>query len=145
MIHVGHSTLRNLAGIIWIIVGARLFSLGLMLLSPANIREMSLVNPFLPMLWTAGCLALGAIKGHFVLKKSVVQNLARIKGLPPLAPIYSIYTRKQVLLIMFMMLLGISMKYLPLPELVRATVDLSVGTALLYGGSCYFTLKSSQS
>jgi hypothetical protein len=90
-------------------------------------------------LMAAGLFA-GFIKGRWVLVKTVKRVVAKISSLPNPAKISEIYSLGYVFLILGMVVLGISLKWLPIASSVRGFVDMAIGSALINGAMLYFRL-----
>ena len=83
-------------------------------------------------------LILGFFKGRMVMKKAVNRVVKRIRSFPSPIPITAMYSKGYLCLIGGMTLMGISLKFLPIPIDVKGVVDLAVGTALINGAILYF-------
>src|SRR5690348_4629307 len=102
--------LLQIQGVVWLLVGAMLLNLGahfLLEIKPEG-NEMFLIGCII------GAVILGQIKGRTVLTKVAERNFQRIASLPS-TTIKDLYTRKDLIIIGGMMLLGMSMKYFGLP------------------------------
>ena len=90
-----------------------------------------------------GLISLGVLvgffKGRFVLSKSVNRVVERILSFSGPVLLSQIYSKGYCFLILGMMALGMCMKWLPISPLIRGTVDVGVGTALMQGALFYFT------
>lgn len=154
MMRVSHSTLYKISGLVWLVVGIMLLNTGLVLF----MKGFETV-PFSPdlyssfFMWVAGLIngpdraamlligisvALGFCKGRFVMQKAVARSYDRIKELENPTKIFNIYSRANIFLILAMVFLGMSMKYLSIPVDVRAIIDTAVGCALMQGAVGYF-------
>jgi hypothetical protein len=153
MFRVKHKILIALAGIVWLIVGASLLTLGLRLITETAIIHQyvaghpSLLSVLAPisggyeqagMVLIALALALGYFKSRFVLIKTVRRAVARIRSFAEPVPIYKLYSPVFYLLIAFMMGLGMLMRASGIPADIRGVVDVAVGSALINGGVQYF-------
>lgn len=150
-----HNTLVFLAGVVWLIIGIFLLSLGIHFIletvrNPALAQmggKFSLAAYFgkylsdktqVAILIVTLSLLLGYFKGKMVLAKSVSRQIKRIATLPDPAPLKYLYSRGYYLLIAFMIGLGISMKFLPITVDTRGAVDVTIGSALINGAMLYF-------
>lgn len=82
-------------------------------------------------------LAIGFAKGNFVLPKIARKNIARIEQLPEESPLYMTFSLKSWLLIASMMLIGMIIRVLGAPNLVRGVILVAVGFALTLGSRAY--------
>lgn len=80
-------------------------------------------------------LALGLLKGRFVIIRSVKKTVQQLIQLPQPLPITKIFTLKYLLLVSSMMLLGILLRFLP--EDLHGALDVAIGSALIQGGVTY--------
>ena len=140
-----------ISGAIWFIVGMGLLVLGLnFIVLKARMDPMettSLIARLSPLAGgreQAGMaliiigLIVGFIKGRFVLVKTVQRVVHRIVSLKPPISIGQVYSKGYVLLILGMILLGMSMKWLKIPQEIRGTIDVAIGSALINGAMAYF-------
>lgn len=159
MFKLSHTSLICISGIIWLVVGLMLLRLGLTLLVGTATNQngffplVTLMTPYLGLNGTVLLFAgigffIGYMKGHFVLAKSAHKGVERIKSFSNPTSLGNIYSLKYYILLGGMMALGLSIKYLGIPNDVRGIVDVAIGVALLTGASIYFrhaiTLKSKQ-
>lgn len=146
MLKCSHKTLIIISGLVWFAVGLYLLPLGLNYLlsgAPGYYPVLNFLGPFLggaqnsALLLVVIALGVGFMKGKHVLGKSAKQGIARIRSLtnPTLSQIYS---AKYYILLGGMILLGMSMKWLGLPEDTRGFVDVAIGAALINGAVVYF-------
>lgn len=148
---VSHTTLIVLSGIIWLIVGCALLSLGINILIESTLQDYMassskpIVNFFST--FTANqesavlilltiCLFIGYMKGRYVLGKSALKGVARILTFPNPTHIKNIYSAKYYILLSGMGLLGILVKLFPTD--IRGAVDVTIGSALINGAIIYF-------
>jgi hypothetical protein len=143
-------TMVFLSALTWLVVGIFLLTLGMRLLtSKISNDHFSLVDYFntlfgdrndaLIVLISLG-LCVGYLKGRFVLKKTVGKQIKRLKTIQQPLHLGHLYTKKYLLLIGLMISLGFILRALPIHPDVRGLIDLTVGTALLFGASNYFRL-----
>lgn len=130
MFHFRHKTIIIISGIIWFGIGVMLMRQGLGLLA--------LRGDQLAVLMIAAGLFIGFLKGRKVLGKTALKGIDRISRLPDPMPLTQIYTPRFYALIGCMMALGMSLKYFGLPNDLRGTVDVAIGSALLNGSTFYF-------
>jgi hypothetical protein len=142
------------SGVLWMLVGLSLLSLGLHLLSDAAEMPWSAIEESYPVLRSIGpvlgghaaasvlliCggLAIGYLKCRFVLAKTVRRVVTRIVKQPEPMAFGSAYSKGYIFLILGMMGLGMSIKYLGGPSDIRGLVDTAVGSALINGALLYF-------
>jgi hypothetical protein len=84
------------------------------------------------------CLFIGFLKGRFVLSKSALRVVTRIRSLPNPAPLTSVYSWQYCLLIGVMILLGMGIRFFGVSDDVRGIVDIAIGSALINGAMHYF-------
>lgn len=138
---------------VWLCVGLFLFTLGINLLVEGAQTEQFIqsAHPLLDTLGPlmgglenaatllmAGALLVGYFKGRVVLGKTAKKAVARLRMLPSPVKISQIYTPRYYLLLGFMMLLGMSIKFFGVPNDIRGFVDVAVGAALINGAMIYF-------
>ncbi len=158
MFSVSHATLYRLSGLVWLAVGIVLLNTGLVF-----IMQGFTSHPFYPQLYSAmftslsslvhgpdnaACvligigLAIGLVKGRFVMRKAASKSFDRIKLLENPTPITNLYTKANIFILAAMMGLGMSMKYMALPCDIRGLIDAAVGAALMQGAVSYFHYAS---
>lgn len=151
MLKLKHTTLIVISGLIWTVVGISLLSLGIGFVmegsgttKPANFPLMSFLKQYTgnfeqaALLVTVMGLAIGYFKGRFVLGKSAKKGIERILSFSNPTHIKNIYSAKYYVLLLFMVTLGISIKYLGIPKDVRGMIDIAIGSALINGAMFYF-------
>jgi hypothetical protein len=131
--------LLNLAGILWGIIGAFLLVRGMQMYQLA-MGEQNASQGALAI--SLGCgLALGAVKGFFVLPKTANRNKLRIQNLPSPLKIYHIFSKPFYGLIAGMILLGILLRtwneYLG-GYIVVAAIYCGIGLALILASRVYW-------
>lgn len=154
---MSHAKLIVLSGLIWFVIGIYLLQLGLNLIlavsmqtSAKSLSESYPILSFLKqyfgnvqniaLLLVIFGLFVGYLKGRYVLGKSASNGVARILRLPNPVSILRIYNAKYYLLLGAMIGIGISIKYLGLPNDVRGIIDVTIGSALINGAIIYFKL-----
>lgn len=128
-----HKTFITLSGLVWLVVGVFLLMKGLSLIT----TEQTIGEQTAVLLISFG-LAIGFVKGRFVLRKTVKRVVDRINSLPQPIQVSQVYSKGYYLLIGGMILLGMSMRWLPIPIAIRGTVDIAIGFALMNGAILYF-------
>jgi hypothetical protein len=150
---LSHTKLIVISGMIWFAVGFYLLQLGLNLLLGGvhiNIAENYPLLKVASSLFDNGEIAaivlvvialfIGYLKGRYVLGKSAQKGVVRILTFPNPAPLSQIYSLKYYVLLVLMMGLGVSMKYIGLNDDVRGFIDAIIGSALINGAMIYFRL-----
>ncbi|MFQ5781300.1 MAG: hypothetical protein ACE5HN_11025 [Nitrospiria bacterium] len=87
----------------------------------------------------AVALAVGFIKGRFVLTKIALKYMSRIDHLPDESPVYMTFSLKSWTLILLMIAIGRTIRFLGAPHLIIGTVYIAVGFALVLGSRTYLT------
>ncbi|MDN3504276.1 MAG: hypothetical protein P0S95_01715 [Rhabdochlamydiaceae bacterium] len=138
-----------LSGIVWVIVGVGLLVKGYnYALQMVNLHDINLINEMSRhqfhvaqrKLLTVAMIStvIGYLKGRFVLSKTVDRFFKRIAKLDEPLSLNQIFTKRYIVLILTMMTLGMGLRFLELPYIVKAVIDFAVGSALIYGGYKYF-------
>jgi len=147
-----HRTWVAFTGLIWLVLGSFLLYKGLHLIAEGTLREDSLcfrLRNTLGDAQQAGTiliavgLFLGFLKGRFVLSKTVYRVSMRISKLPSPVSFSQVYALSYWILIGSMIVLGISLRFLPIPIDLRGLIDVAVGSALLNGSMLYFRFAKS--
>lgn len=149
MLRFSHSVMIVLCGAVWFAVGAFLLPLGLklMLNSVDGEEGFPLIHSLAPhfggaqqaaLILIAICLYVGYCKSKFVLSKSVMRSVDRIKSFPNPMPLQQIYSRGYYLLLAAMVLLGMSIRFFGLSDDIRGAIDIAIGSALINGAMLYF-------
>jgi hypothetical protein len=158
MIKLKHPPIIVLAGLIWLAIGVFLLSVGLKLIvltakqvdagisvtAPIFNAAPSLVGSAetASTLLIAIALFVGYFKGKFVLMKSALRVVHRIKSHPEPMSIHKVYSPKFLILIAIMISLGLLIKYLNVPGDIRGGIDVTIGAALISGSLAYFRLAA---
>ncbi len=121
-----HRTLILAAGTIWLAIGVMLLSIGLSLTTVGFLIALA--------------IGVGYLKGRFVLAKAAAKQVVRITSLKAPLSLKHLYSKGYYILIACMMGLGMSLRFLPVPNSVRAFVDITVGIALIMGALQYYFL-----
>jgi len=138
---VTRETHLKLAFFLWALVGTGLLIAGGIFLF--GNRSMSEIDPaagsvgLAQVIGLAIALPLGFVKGNFVLPKIARKNIARIEQLPEESPFYMTFSLKSWLLILSMMLIGTVIRLMGAPHVVRGTIYVAVGLALVLGSRAY--------
>jgi hypothetical protein len=155
MLKLSHTALVVISGLVWLGIGIFLLSLGLNLIVGGAHPELLASSKHTPILETLTpyigleqaallivviCLAIGYAKGRFVLGKSARRGVARILTFSNPTSLLNIYSGPYYLLLALMVGLGMSIKFLGLPDDVRGAVDVIIGSALINGAMIYFRL-----
>ena len=113
-------TLLIVSGAVWLVIGTFLLSLGLRFIFEGS--EEAMVRVVL-----IGVAALvGGLKGTFVLGKVARRSFDRISAIKEPTSLRDLYTKGNLVVIAFMMMLGMGMKYIGLAPLVRGFIDVGV-------------------
>ena len=125
------------SGIIWLIVGFSLAFKGVnYALSASGATVGSFSGPMLAMILSG--VILGYLKGRFILSKTVKKYVQYIVQFDEPLKITQLFPKRYLLVVGIMMVLGMSMKVLPIPFAAKSVIDFTVGVALFYGASLYF-------
>lgn len=139
-----------ISGLLWFVIGFVLLSKGINLIvqSMSDIDQayFSLIQIFSPhigaiksalLLVTVG-LFIGYIKGRYILIKTVKRVVSRILDLTDPIRISKVYSMGYFLLLLTMVGIGISFRFMPLSPDIRGIIDLAIGAALMNGSLLYF-------
>lgn len=131
------------SGVTWLGIGTMLLYKGVRFLSLGIDDPNSLSHLWATPAQGAAVLAalgflVGYLKGLFVLSKTVKRVADRIRSLPEPLDWRAVYAKGYWFLIGGMVLLGASLRFLPIPIDVRGFIDLAVGSALIRGALLYF-------
>jgi hypothetical protein len=153
MLKINHRHMGCIAGIVWLIVGSLLLRMGIFLISTAAMEEidpssshplfhglMVLVGDSAKVVLALLSVAIlvGYAKGRLVLMRAGERIIARIASLRAPVPIFQIYGRRDYLLMLSMMGLGMVMRFLEVPIEIRGFILVAVGTALIQGSLAIF-------
>lgn len=143
-----HRTLILLSGGLWMAVGLYLLPLGIRFLVESGrfggdhlyllngLSTLGAKGESAALILIAIGLAIGYGKSKAVFSKVVQRGVDHIRSLPKLAPLSEVYTKKYLILLGVMILLGVAMRWFPLD--LRGFVDVAVGSALINGAVFYF-------
>lgn len=138
-----------LSGLTWMFIGAFLLYKGLyysvmcILAPPAMLHFIAqylgtVQNAIL--LCIATGLVLGVVKARFVLIKTIQRVVKGIMVKPSPLKLTAVYSKRYCFLILSMMLLGLTLRFLPISNDIRGVIDVTIGSALLNGALIYFRL-----
>ena len=83
-------------------------------------------------------LVVGYIKGRLVFRKTAMRYLDRIASLPNPSRVRQLYGVSSYILLALMIGLGISLRRLGVPEEIRGTILVAVGSGLIQGATTIF-------
>lgn len=137
-----------LSGLIWFVGGFILLSKGVTLLV-YSLRShptpfLALFSSLTPTQETTVLLVIflalimGYVKGRFVLLRTVKRVVERILSLTPPIKVKEIYSRNYIFLLLGMLFLGFTIRFIPIPQDIKGFVDLTIGSALMNGALLYF-------
>jgi hypothetical protein len=142
-----HTTLLAISAAIWLAVGMSLLSVGLRLLvSSGQGHTDSIVNflskytggaEYASIVLIAVSLFIGHMKGKHVLSKTVARCVARIQTFPNPTNLSNMYGRGYYILLLGMIGLGMSLRWLGISDGLRGIIDTAVGAALIQGAVVY--------
>ncbi len=143
---ITHRFCIRLTGFVWFAIGTWLFFKGLKYVSygafePSGISSFFATSERGAAILISAGLLVGFLKGQFVLRKTVTRVAGRIAALPMPLSIGKIYAPSYWILIGSMMLLGMSMNFLPIALDLRGAIDVAIGSALISGAILYFKYK----
>ena len=118
------------AGVVWLAVGIGLMAVACFWLY-LSAWPLSLVLGALS-------LALGLIVYSFGFSRIVRKNIERIGGKPELVCLFAFQGWRSYFLILTMILMGYTLRHLPVPKDVVAMIYFTMGSALIRGSSLYF-------
>lgn len=128
--HLGRFGWIVVSGLVWLIVGGFLLSMGLYLLI-LQPQKSSM------MLLSLG-LVFGFIKGRFILSKTALKAVKKIQQISGPISFLQVYPPIYLGLIASMMLLGVGLKSLEIAFYIRGVIDVAVGFALINASTIYF-------
>ncbi len=150
--------LLRAAGLLWLIVGLFLLTRGIDLVVadvdaiPLHLIVDKGMSPFFSWLsgklgtsteaslaYIIGALFIGMMKARTVFRKIVQRNVERIRTLKDTKlPFFHAFPKKDYLIMVSMMLLGVLMKAFGVYEDIRGFILIAVGAALIQGSMIYF-------
>lgn len=154
MLKLSHKTLILISGAIWMLIGCFLLPLGVNFLVESTQNKQMVLKESYPIInhlapYIGGIeetalillflsLYIGYLKGRYVLGKSARKGVDRIIAFPNPTSLGNIYSLRYYVLLICMILLGLSIKYMGLSLDIRGIVDVIIGSALIYGAAIYF-------
>lgn len=153
MIMLRQKALLIISGLIWFAIGIALLMKGLNFLmdgvkTTLDLSEhypmLSKMMPYFRSVEQAALvvvaigLFVGFFKGKFVLGKSALRGIERIRKMPEQVLLTHIYSAKYYILLGVMASLGMLMNVAGVPADIRGFVDVAVGSALINGSMFYF-------
>jgi len=139
--HVSRSTHLKMAAGLWGMVGLGLLTAGLIFLfGHQTMGTLSGDGSAIGM--TEGicfvvALIVGFAKGKWVLPKVAKKNIARIEALPEQSPAYLTFSAKSWMLVLGMIVIGRTIRFLGAPHFIVGAIYVAVGIALLLGSRVY--------
>ncbi len=138
---ISHKTHLKVAAGLWGMVGFGLLMAGLIFLFgrrtlgtlPGEQSGIGLTEGI--GFWVA--LAIGFIKGKFVMTKVGQKNMARIESLPEPSPFYRTFSIKSWIMVLGMIALGRLIRLGGAPSFIVGAIYVAVGVALLIGSRVY--------
>jgi FtsH-binding integral membrane protein len=118
------------AGVVWLAVGIGLTAVACFWLY-RSAWPLSLILG-------SASLALGVMVYSFGFSRIVRRNLARIGDKPEIVCLFAFQGCRSYILILAMMLMGYTIRHLPIPTDIDAVVYFTMGSALIFGSSLYF-------
>jgi len=85
-------------------------------------------------------LIIGIYKGWDILAPVSKQNLLRLRRLPQPAPLWQVFSKTTWIIVAVMMVMGMTLRFLPLPDGFRAPVLIGVGLGMLIGAANYIRM-----
>lgn len=136
------NSLIYLAGGLWVAIGVFLVYRSSLLYHLA-VKEQHATDSAIWISVLAG-LAIGAVKGKFVLSKTACKNKSRIENIPPPLKIYHLFAKPFYGLIPAMIILGMALRHWNMylgGYIVVAAIYLGIGAALFVSGLAYWRDK----
>jgi hypothetical protein len=122
--------LALIAGMLWLGVGIALVIVACRWLSPT-------VWPWGPLI--AACsLAMGLLVYYHGFSRIARKNIDRIARQPEVVCLFAFQGWRSYYLILIMMLLGYTIRHLPIPRYIDAVIYFTIGSALAFSSSLYF-------
>ena len=119
-----------IAGVVWLAVGISLILVACLWLY-SSVWPLNLVL-------AAGSLPLGMIVYAYGFSRIVRKNIDRIGAKPEKVCVFAFQGWRSYLLILLMMVLGYTVRHLPIPKDIDAVIYFTMGSALALGSSLYF-------
>jgi len=118
------------AGVVWLAVGIGLTAVACFWLSSSRWPLSLFIG--------AISLILGVTVYFFGFSRIVRKNLARIGGKPETVCLFAFQGWRSYFLILIMMLMGYTIRHLPVPKDIDAMIYFTMGSAMIFGSSLYF-------
>jgi hypothetical protein len=119
-----------IAGTVWFVVGIALVIVACYWFS-ISAWPLNLVL-------AAGSLGMGFAVFSFGFSRIARKNIARIGTQSDFACLFAFQSWRSYLLILLMMVLGYTIRHLPIPKYIDAIIYFTMGSALAFGSSLYF-------
>lgn len=151
-VYMRHKGWMICSGMLWVLIGTWLLYKGIHLVAEgafgSDIKHSSISRLFGAAEDGANAvigigLIIGFFKGRFVLSKTAKRVCSRILSLPLPLKASKIYSSSYLLLLLGMMTLGITLRFLPIPLDLKGFIDIAVGSALINGSIFYFRFARS--
>lgn len=110
---------------------------GVLKLETISEMEKKLASHRIAMMIAWGAL-LGFLKGKFVFSKVVHRVVCQMTEKEEPLSLFDLFTKRMLVLIGGMMVLGQIMRFSPIPLTVKAVFDFAIASALIYGSLLYF-------
>ena len=147
MFALTHRKAAYIQGIIWLMIGSILVTMGYRFLMVSEELKMIGNLPLLhslsflginqaTVILVLGSILIGGLKGYYVLAKAASKQLLRLAGLPSPMTYSQLFEVRYLLLVGLMIGLGFLLRTFPVD--VRGCVDLAIGIALLFGSTIFF-------
>jgi len=127
---VGRHWLVLTSGVVWLAVGVGLTTVACFWLYGSKWP--------LSLILSALSLALGLAVYSFGFSRIVRKNIKRICEKPERACLFAFQGWRSYFLILLMMLMGYTIRHLPLPKTIDAVIYFTMGSAMIFGSSLYF-------
>lgn len=151
---IGHRLGIFVSGFVWLLIGLFLMYKGIfytvfskLTYSPEAyplIRAVAFVtknHEIATLILVFIALVLGLLKGRIALAKTANRTVKRLLAIPAPLSIKDLFPISYIALVMAMMLLGMSLKFLQIPFDIRGFIDIAVGSGLINGAVVYFKLS----
>ena len=126
----------SLYGIAWLALGSRLLLKGIYIFDEIHLKQEVLDSNLY--YYLVGALVLGLVKGKFILKKSADRIIRHIVQFEEPLKWKQIFPKSFYFFMTIMMCFGIAIKFLPIDLVVKGSIDIFVGSALITGALYFF-------
>lgn len=131
-----YSKAISICGFLWFFIGYKIIMKGIVFFNELYAMQKFTENQ---LSFFIGCsLFLGFIKGKFILTKSADRTIRHIVSFEEPLKIRNIIPKTFLVVMVFMMSLGMLLKYSHIPYLYRGIIDFTVGSALIIGAMHFF-------